>query len=72
MPSKYNLDNKKLCTQSRCSQISGVSSTSGRAWKGNRDCEWLGDAQNSVVQMSEAFSLTRPDLREISCRDGRT
>ena len=72
MLSKYNLDNKKLCTQSRCYQISGVSSASGRVWKGNRDCEWRGDAQRSVVQMSEAFGLTRPDLREISCRDCRT
>jgi hypothetical protein len=72
MSSKYNLDNKELCTQLRCHQISGVSSTSGRVWKGNCDCKWLGDAQNSVVQMSEAFSLTRPDLREISRRDSRT
>ena len=72
MPSKYNLDNKKLCTQSRCYQFSGVSSTSGRVWKGKCDYKWLGDAQNSVVQMSEAFSLTRPDLREISRSDSRT
>lgn len=26
----------------------------------------------ALVQMSEAFSLTRPGLREISCRDSRT